>query len=97
MTSMFPHSLRSMQLRKRLSSTSALAGALLLALGGCTVGPDYLEPISNPMDFHSADAVTSRAATTPAPQLDRWWEGFNDPELTRIVQRQKQGSGQGGG
>jgi len=87
MTFMFPHSLRSMRLRKQLSSTSALAGILLLALGGCSVGPDYLEPISNLLNFHSAEAVASRAATAPAPQLDRWWEGFNDLELTRIIGR----------
>jgi len=76
-----------MMVSRRLSSTSALAGVLLLGLDGCAVGPDYPEPISNLMNFHSADAVASRAATAPAPQLDRWWEGFNDSELTRIIHR----------
>jgi NodT family efflux transporter outer membrane factor (OMF) lipoprotein len=60
---------------------------LLLALGGCAVGPDYAAPVSNLASFHSADAVVSRSALEPAPQLDAWWDGFNDPELTRIVQR----------
>jgi NodT family efflux transporter outer membrane factor (OMF) lipoprotein len=46
-----------------------------------------LEPTVNLANFHSADAVSSRAGTAPAPQIDRWWEGFNDPELTRIVRR----------
>lgn len=87
MTPVFPDVFQPMRLRKRLSSTSALAGVLLLALGGCAVGPDYLEPIANLMNFHSADTAASRAATAPAPQLDSWWEGFNDPELTRIVHR----------
>src|SRR5260370_13119646 len=29
----------------------------------------------------------SREAVRPAPQLDTWWTGFDDPELTRIVER----------
>jgi NodT family efflux transporter outer membrane factor (OMF) lipoprotein len=76
-----------LSLRKRLLSTRVLAGVLVLALGGCAVGPDYSEPASDLAKFQSADAVSSRAATTPAPQIDRWWEGFNDPEMTRIVRR----------
>src|SRR5260370_32489827 len=28
-----------------------------------------------------------RADGASAPPLDTWWEGFGDPELTRIVQR----------
>lgn len=85
MPPMVRYSTQRMPLRKRLSSTSVLAGVLLLALGGCAVGPDYAEPTSDLATFHSADAVASRAAIAPAPQIDRWWEGFNDPELTRIV------------
>lgn len=87
MPSMAPYSARRLPFRKRLSSTNALAGILFLALGGCAVGPDYSEPASTLSKFHSADALSSRAATAPVPQIDRWWEGFNDPELTRIVRR----------
>lgn len=87
MPSVSSNALQPMRLRKRLSSTSALAGVLLLALGGCAVGPDYLEPISSLVSFHSADGVAARAATAPAPQMDSWWEGFNDPELTHIIRR----------
>lgn len=72
---------------KRLSSGPALLGSLLLTLGGCAVGPHYVKPASNLAGFHSANAVASRATQTPAPSLDSWWQGFNDPELTRIVQR----------
>ena len=28
-----------------------------------------------------------RADGASAPALDTWWEGFGDPELTRILQR----------
>ncbi len=73
--------------RGRRSSAPALAGSLLLALGGCAVGPDYAAPVSDLANFHNADAVASRATAREAPQLDAWWEGFNDPELTRIVER----------
>jgi NodT family efflux transporter outer membrane factor (OMF) lipoprotein len=73
--------------RGRRSSASALAGGLLFALGGCAVGPDYAAPVSDLSSFHSADAVASRETSVPASQLDSWWDSFNDPELTRIVER----------
>jgi NodT family efflux transporter outer membrane factor (OMF) lipoprotein len=73
--------------RPRRRSPAALAGGLLLALGGCAVGPDYEKPVSGLARFHSVDAVASRVAAREAPELDRWWDGFNDPELTRIVER----------
>ncbi|MBI5618755.1 MAG: efflux transporter outer membrane subunit [Gammaproteobacteria bacterium] len=69
------------------SSPVLLAGALLVGLCGCTVGPHYVVPTSMLTDFHSADSVAARAMAAPAPPLDRWWEGFEDPELTRIVRR----------
>lgn len=64
-----------------------LAGILPLALGGCAVGPDYFAPSTLLAKLHSADAVEARDASLPAPMLDSWWEGFNDPGLTRIVRR----------
>lgn len=67
--------------------SSSTVAVLSLALGGCAVGPDYLEPVSNLLSFHSADAVASRVATKPPPKIDSWWEGFKDPELTRIIDR----------
>jgi outer membrane protein TolC len=33
------------------------------------------------------DAVNARKTVTPAPQLDRWWTGFNDPMLATVVKR----------
>ena len=38
-----------------------------------------MSPFHNPAPMR-ADGVS-------APPLDTWWEGFGDPELTRIVQR----------
>jgi len=52
---------------------------LLLALGACTVGPDYRAP--------------PRLATSPQwvepgsddPIDEAWWQGFGDPLLTRLI------------
>ncbi len=57
--------------------------ALLLALGGCAaVGPDFVQPRAPvPGQWQDADpAVTHK----PAEQI-RWWEGFDDPVLGRLI------------
>lgn len=71
------------------SSVRARVAALLLAtsLAACTVGPDYHAPKITLGAFPGSAAVAARQATTAAPPIDHWWTGFNDPELTRIVQR----------
>lgn len=74
--------------RRRLSRRLAqsVAPALLLALAACEVGPDYRSPSAGLAPFHNAAAVDARAAA-PAPKLDTWWAGFNDPELDTLIQR----------
>src|SRR4029077_5582127 len=52
---------------------------------GCSVGPKYKAPTPTIRPFHNPAPI--RADGAPAPPLDTWWEGFGDPELTRIVQR----------
>jgi NodT family efflux transporter outer membrane factor (OMF) lipoprotein len=68
---------------------SALVYALMLA--GCAAGPEYKVPESSmPATYHSESALAShnaRSGNTAAPQLDAWWNGFNDPALLRIVNR----------
>jgi NodT family efflux transporter outer membrane factor (OMF) lipoprotein len=59
-------------------------GALL---AGCAVGPKYRPPTAQLQPFHNAPAIDGRAAILPAPTLDTWWTGFNDPKLTTVVQR----------
>ena len=63
-----------------------LAGGLLLALAGCQVGPDYVAPDHGLARFGGADAASSQGASAPIPGIDIWWRGFNDPELTRIIE-----------
>lgn len=61
-----------------------LAGFSLLALAGCTVGPDYHKPdVTAPTAWRStqppAESRVVNASTDPA-----WWTIFNDPMLTRL-------------
>jgi multidrug efflux system outer membrane protein len=57
------------------------SAAALLLLAGCTVGPNYKEP--------QPEAPAAFAGPQPfAPanvDLSRWWEAFDDPELTRLI------------
>lgn len=63
---------------------------LLLAssIAACTVvGPDYEAPETKLEPLHNEASVEARQAAAPAPALDSWWAGFNDPVLTKIVER----------
>jgi outer membrane protein TolC len=68
----------------------ALAAATLAALGmaACAVGPDYRTPDSEmPTQYqHAADVAAINDAREPVA-LDTWWAGFQDPVLTKIVER----------
>ncbi|BCQ26406.1 efflux transporter outer membrane subunit [Caballeronia sp. NK8] len=75
---------------KLLSRTSkAVAGALFVSafLAACAVGPNYVAPETRMAPFHNAQQVAERQTTLPAPSLDSWWTGFDDPELVTVVQR----------
>ncbi|MCL2830431.1 MAG: TolC family protein [Betaproteobacteria bacterium] len=61
--------------------------AFLSVLPGCTVGPDYVKPEMTLGPLHNVEAVASRPSVEQPPPLDQWWEGFHDPELTRIIER----------
>ena len=56
-------------------------------LVGCAAGPKYRPPGTQLQPFHNAPAIVSRVPTAGPPPLDTWWKSFNDPELTRIVER----------
>ncbi|HEY2404037.1 MAG TPA: TolC family protein [Steroidobacteraceae bacterium] len=71
-----------------VGTATALASLSLivqLCVSGCTVGPSYRKPTTTLAEFHSVAALPVRPASTPA--LETWWEGFNDPMLSRIVLR----------
>ncbi len=69
-------------------TTIAFLGMLhAVTLTSCAVGPDYRPAPMAVSGFHNASAVEARSAAAPSPPLDRWWTGFGDPLLTRIVER----------
>lgn len=61
---------------------------LVLSVGvsaGCAVGPDYRKPDAPlPGRYLGQPGLEQRQASSPA-DLARWWEGFGDPLLTRLV------------
>lgn len=63
----------------------------LCAMTGCTVGPDYHAPeTAVPASWQGADgpAGAQAGAVTPgATAVAAWWEQFNDPILTSLVER----------
>ena len=73
--------------RRSPSTIAAMGVTMGSGVSGCTVGPEYQRPPIALEAFHSAGAVAARSAGNPAPPLDAWWIGFNDPQFMRIVQR----------
>jgi NodT family efflux transporter outer membrane factor (OMF) lipoprotein len=73
---------------KTAVSALYLAQAVIAFLvAGCSVGPRYKQPVSKLRPYLNAPAIESRSPVPPAPTLDTWWTGFNDPALTKIVER----------
>ncbi|WP_411556372.1 efflux transporter outer membrane subunit (plasmid) [Pantoea agglomerans] len=64
-----------------LRTLSLMVSSVLLA--GCAVGPDYHRP-DVPLPDRYQSAMQQRSATRPA-NFAVWWEGFNDPLLSRLV------------
>ncbi len=66
------------------------ATAVCLLLSACMAGPDYRRPDLPLNDRYQAlaDAIPVTAAgAQPESNLDQWWQGFDDPALTRIIER----------
>ena len=66
----------------------ATAGFALLALAACNAGPDYRPPtitaLKIPDQFQASATVVGEQDLA---DLARWWEGFEDPILTQLVDR----------
>jgi multidrug efflux system outer membrane protein len=57
---------------------------ILLLLAGCAVGPNYKRPAVNiPTDYRGA--MPNRAADLPSLGNEKWWDLYQDPELTRQI------------
>jgi NodT family efflux transporter outer membrane factor (OMF) lipoprotein len=74
-------------MRPLVAAVASLSVFAQLCLPGCAVGPSYRKPATTLEKFHSAAAVEARSTSAPTPALETWWEGFNDPILSRLVQR----------
>ena len=64
--------------------TKLLTFAVSLVLSGCVVGPSYRAPTTATAPDHwSANSVESNSAEA----LKSFWTSFDDPNLTRLIQR----------
>lgn len=72
-----------------LNRKSILATALSLQLAACSVGPHYKQPtLALPQQFTAPDTTTTINSTPHADASDpQFWNSFNDPELSSLVQR----------
>jgi NodT family efflux transporter outer membrane factor (OMF) lipoprotein len=66
-------------------ASAALAGTVLLA--GCAVGPNYRTPQTPALDqWHYQPAAGIRVEGADAPSLAAWWQSFDDPVLSGLVE-----------
>jgi len=74
-----------------MSRLSVYAGLvpLLILLGGCVlVGPDYVPPeINASQNWQSAYEDIAQKGPVDSQTLASWWTTFNDPLLTRLIDR----------
>jgi NodT family efflux transporter outer membrane factor (OMF) lipoprotein len=61
-----------------------LAGALLLTIAACTIGPDFTVPVAPLAEkFRDAD---NRSVKSGSLGYQNWWEAFRDPTLNKLIQ-----------
>jgi multidrug efflux system outer membrane protein len=69
---------------------SAMVVCVLGGLSGCMVGPDYVGPKMEVSDAWHQEAVEGLAAGDAV--LQNWWTLFDDPALTRLIERAEDGN-----
>jgi len=71
---------------KSLHSISAVLTVLML-LGACTVGPDYVRPTADtPVAFKESQGW-KMAQPRDQELRGNWWEAFNDPLLNEMMEQ----------
>jgi len=73
----------------RCPSTFAVAAFVVAtaALGGCTLGPDFITPDPQLPDHATFDLKPVSDGHLPAPTDPAWWNVFGDPVLTNLENR----------
>ena len=67
--------------------TFPAVAVLTLALAACAVGPDYVRPtLATPDAFARTDATAATDGGAVADANAEFWQSFNDPLLTRLVE-----------
>ncbi len=68
----------------------AAAGLLLLAIGGCAVGPRYSRPTAQvPSTFKEEPPNWKQAQPADQTLRGNWWEIFGDPQLNALEEQIK--------
>jgi NodT family efflux transporter outer membrane factor (OMF) lipoprotein len=62
----------------------AVAGAPVVAAGGCSTARLSTPSVALPAAYEAAAAASS---TQQPETLDRWWRLFDDPQLTRLIEQ----------
>lgn len=83
-----------LMLTRHATRSLMLAAATTAMLAGCTVGPDYLRPVTSDSSVYRATADKREAAPSSTPKIvkadappQRWWTAFGSPELDALVDR----------
>lgn len=71
----------------RSVGVSAGWAAVCLTLGGCNVGPDYHLPVLSALKVPDEFRSAAGPMVADPVELGRWWDGFEDPVLTGLVDR----------
>jgi NodT family efflux transporter outer membrane factor (OMF) lipoprotein len=74
----------------KLLQKISITAFCLVALAGCMVGPNYRPPETKvPEKWNAQEVVTQAQSSKTAPSpvtLVEWWESFNDPSLSSLVE-----------
>jgi hypothetical protein len=70
---------------RREQLVPVVAGALLIAITGCSVRGTEVEPVEPVSAAAFADATNAALAVTEP--VDAWWTTFGDERLTSLVER----------
>lgn len=60
---------------------------LVMSLSACTVGPDFHKPAAQQIPAWSKPQKAAGSRVISESMDERWWEVFNDPQLTALTQR----------